>query len=310
MIYRIMFQCSLVLVLSGCMTFPQIDDHVVYRDRNNDALEVPNTDVPSGKLDPDLSRFHEYAILSANIYEGEFDNINKTDCVDDGKRFVMENWNHVSFDKLPKIPDAPSYYLSVGTLGYEVWVNDVSKIAAIVYRGTDFNEYEDWFANFRWITRVLPFTWDQYEQAEALTPLLVNYIKDNYGEDFQIISTGHSLGGGLAQQAGYGDARVDQVFAFDSSVVTGFYSIPYDTRKQSVQGLKIYRVYEHGEVLAYLRLGMKSIFPISVDNPDIIEVRYDLEKSKNPISQHNMKVLACKLNDIASSPEKYSAAVN
>ncbi|MBC7774540.1 MAG: hypothetical protein H7246_03810, partial [Phycisphaerae bacterium] len=58
----------------------------------------------------------------------------------------------------------------------------------------------------------------------------------------------------------------------------------------------IYRVYEHGEVLAYIRLLMKLLFPISSANPQIMEARFNLA-GENPISQHNMKKLVAKLRD-------------
>ena len=147
--------------------------------------------------------------------------------------------------------------------------------------------------------------WDQYEQVEDLISPLLDYIQNRWGNEYKVITTGHSLGGGLAQQAAYADKRVDQVIAFDPSIVTGFYSIPAPIRNESKQGLTIYRVYEHGEILAYLRLLMKGVFPVAVDNPDIIEVRYDLEQSNNPISQHNMKVMACKLYDISINSSNY-----
>jgi pimeloyl-ACP methyl ester carboxylesterase len=70
----------------------------------------------------------------------------------------------------------------------------------------------------------------------------------------QIVAVGHSLGGGLAQQAAYMDPRIRQVYAFDPSIVTG--SSDAHVRRvwsQNVPGLKIERIYEHGEFLAYLR---------------------------------------------------------
>ena len=61
-------------------------------------------------------------------------------------------------------------------------------------------------------------------------------------------------------------------------------------------GLIIYRIYEHGELLAYVRLMMKLIFPISHANPQIMEARFNFV-GKNPISQHNMKKLVEKMTN-------------
>ena len=124
-----------------------------------------------------------------------------------------------------------------------------------------------------------------------------------YNNDAEIIAVGHSLGGGLAQQAAYMSEHIKKVYAYNASMVTGYYRIwDTDQRAKSQKGLNIYRVYEHGEILAYLRWGMKKIYPISNNDPQIVEVRYNLIKG-NFIQQHNMKEFACKLQCIAQNPE-------
>jgi hypothetical protein len=57
----------------------------------------------------------------------------------------------------------------------------------------------------------------------------------------------------MAELAAYSDPRIRRVYAFDPSMVTGFYSVDPPNRDRNVQGLKIERVYEFGEVLAYGR---------------------------------------------------------
>lgn len=299
---KIIFILLLLSLLSGCITFPQKKDHLIYRDKPHEPKQLPVIDIPTGRIDKNLTHVEHFALLSANVYE-TYETSNS--CVDDGKRFNLQQWSMIMPNDLPNFPVTPEWNIKVGVVGYEVWVNDNDKIISIVFRGTDFNEYEDWAANLRWITRPIPLLWDQYEQVEDLISPLLDYIQNRWGNEYKVITTGHSLGGGLAQQAAYADKRVDQVIAFDPSIVTGFYSIPAPIRNESKQGLTIYRVYEHGEILAYLRLLMKGVFPVALDNPDIIEVRYDLEQSNNPISQHNMKVMACKLYDISINSSNY-----
>jgi hypothetical protein len=62
--------------------------------------------------------------------------------------------------------------------------------------------------------------------------------------------------------------------------------------------MRIYRIYEHGEILAYLRWLWKSIYPISYKDPKIVEIRYNLTKG-SALSQHSMEELATKLGEIA-----------
>ena len=49
---------------------------------------------------------------------------------------------------------------------------------------------------------------------------------------------------GLAQLAAYSDRRIRRVYAFDPSMVTGFYSVDPPNRDRNVRGLGIERVYE------------------------------------------------------------------
>lgn len=69
--------------------------------------------------------------------------------------------------------------------------------------------------------------------------------------------------------------------------------------------MKIYRVYEHGEILAYLRLLFKALYPVTSKDPKIVEIRYNLT-SGNPIGQHSIKNLALALNQIAASLSRAS----
>ena len=66
-------------------------------------------------------------------------------------------------------------------------------------------------------------------------------------------------------------------------------------RRFNSQNLKIYRIYEHGEVLSYVRFVMKGLYPVSEKNPDIIQVRFNLINSGNVVTQHDIKTLTCNL---------------
>jgi pimeloyl-ACP methyl ester carboxylesterase len=128
-----------------------------------------------------------------------------------------------------------------------------------------------------WLVRLLPL-YDQYEQVQDYTPEFVERIawEPCFAKGTtQIIAVGHSLGGGLAQQAAYVNPRIRQVYAFDPSIVTG--STDTNVRQhwdEYVPGLNIERVYEHGEILAYLRFLQRHLMPPTACNPQIRSIRF------------------------------------
>ena len=121
----------------------------------------------------------------------------------------------------------------------------------------------------------------------------------------ELIAVGHSLGGGLAQLAAYSDRRIRRVYAFDPSMVTGFYSVDPPNRDRNVQGLGIERVYEFGEVLAYGRLIMLHTIPLSPCNPRVVSVRFRVFQGA-PIALHSLTDLDNGLLRVArgSEPER------
>jgi pimeloyl-ACP methyl ester carboxylesterase len=118
----------------------------------------------------------------------------------------------------------------------------------------------------------------------------------------QITAVGHSLGGGLAQLAAYSDPRIRRVYAFDPSMVTGFYSVDPPHRDRNVQGLRIERIYEFGEVLAYGRLIMLHSIPLSPCNPRVVSVRFRVFHGA-PITLHSLTDLDNGLLTVARGHE-------
>ena len=106
-----------------------------------------------------------------------------------------------------------------------------------------------------------------------------------------MITAGHSLGGGLAQQAAYAHPDIKQVFAFDSSPVTGFQNVPEPARTRNKAGIVIERIFEHGEILAYARTFLRQFLPLSERDPVINEIRFNLSKG-DAVTQHSMVDLA------------------
>jgi len=204
-------------------------------------------------------------------------------------------------------PDAElSKKIRASNLRVEIWEKKEPPSVAVAFGGTIFTSGKDWKSNLRWF---LPFHKDEYtEIVNVFGPAFVREFSHRAKEpggvhlkNTKIFSTGHSLGGGLAQQFAYSmpiDAsvpRVKHVCAFDPSPVTGFYSVDRRTRNINKNDLSIDRIYERGEILAIVRSLTSFISPPSARNPRIRGVRYSLFYPVNPISGHSMRELACKL---------------
>jgi lipase (class 3) len=237
----------------------------------------------------------EYAILCAIVYDDPRAPHRQADT-----EFLREKgWRQ--WEDAPMLQSNDWRYKIAG-LSYEVWekIDAEQTIVTLVFRGTD--DTADWWANLRWVTRYVPFVRDQYMQVQSLTPLLVDAIhKRHQGRNIRIVTTGHSLGGGLAHQAAYISDCIKDVFAFDSSPVTGFYSVPDPPRSKNAIGIVVRRIYERGEILASFRHVARWFNPLSMKDPEIIEIRFNLSRGA-AITQHNMRTLAYKLKEKAAEP--------
>ncbi|OAI20912.1 hypothetical protein A1359_20155 [Methylomonas lenta] len=238
----------------------------------------------------------DLAILSAEIYY-------RDEGIDIPQE-MPEKFLH--WDKLENLnpPPPPEKIWHVGGLGMEVWstshLNDT--IAVLVFRGTrGIKKWQDWFANCRWLTKYIPFTWDQYDETHHVAQYIVQAIKKSFGDDVQIFSAGHSLGGGLAQHAGYSVQAIKTIYVFNTSPLTGFYSIPKSEREANAMDMRILRFYEHGEILAYFRLIMRFFYTLSYKNPSITELRFNFDRWDHFVKQHGMGKFALGLKKIAKT---------
>jgi hypothetical protein len=120
----------------------------------------------------------------------------------------------------------------------------------------------------------------------------------------QIVSVGHSLGGGLAQFAALAIAnpdnpRIAKVFAFDSSPVTAAGLIAAEVRDGNVKGvdgerpLEIDRVYQSGEFLSKLVSPVVAPFQYpkssSTCDPLVRSVAVDLVSGGNTFDLHALR---------------------
>ena len=180
---------------------------------------------------------------------------------------------------------------AVDGLGVQVWVRNqpVCTEAVIAFRGTVSGSEGDWITNIHWLTRNLP-VYDQYDQVRDHIDEFIGQVtrQSCYREGVtRIIAVGHSLGGGLAQLASYASPAVRRVYAFDPSMVTGFYTGGLRNRDTNVIGHRTERVYEHGEILAYGRLILRQFTPPSGCDPRIVTVRFNVLEGAT-IAQHGL----------------------
>ena len=191
-------------------------------------------------------------------------------------------------------------------LRVQVWERDEPPAVAVTFGGTVFNNNADWWANLRWF---FPWHRDEYtDVVQTFAPAFNLELKRRARSmdtsrlsRLELYSTGHSLGGGLSQQFAYSVPldcvkRVKQVYAFDPSPVTGFFSVAKKLRDVNRKGMLIDRIYERGEVLALLRSLTSLFYKPSAVNAEIRGVRYWVFQTWNPIAAHSIAELAAKID--------------
>ena len=176
----------------------------------------------------------------------------------------------------------------------------------IAFRGTKgIDDWDDWvYGNLYWFLGSFTPN-DQYDKTpEFLDRVLDYYKKKNI--PILVRTVGHSLGGGLAQHALYARPKaVSQVFAFHSSLPTGYHLYDDENRDASKRRrrasceaatdfpdeARIYRIYESHEVLAYPRFASKMLIPLS---RHINEIRTNFDQGWF-VRQHSIESMADKL---------------
>lgn len=191
----------------------------------------------------------------------------------------------------------------VGGLEFNVWrrmQGGRCREAVIAFRGTDRHDLGDWTSNLRWLYRLQP-KFDQYAQVQFHISTIVAHVAANGCQGALFVATGHSLGGGLAQQAAYadGNALIRYVYAFDPSPVTGFFDVSAMVRDKSTDGLGVDRAFEQGEILALPRLIIENIYPPAPCKPRVRIVRFNVLSGLG-IAQHSISGLTKQLQAVGS----------
>jgi pimeloyl-ACP methyl ester carboxylesterase len=219
-----------------------------------------------------------YAIQAALSYvsdhqiQGGSDNFGDVPNVEKAKR-LFRQWEY-QFDSSGYVicakpgdkncnNDRPDRWTLFSTDGlyYQVWArhhaNRVCSEVSIAFRGTVNSSVAlvlaSWSSNAHRVSRFAHVD-DEYDQLARRLDAIIEQIKqmDCYKRDTQIVSVGHSLGGGLAEFAALATkaGRIKKVFTFNSSPVTAPDLITDQTWNVNRQRLTIDRVYQEGEILS------------------------------------------------------------
>ena len=297
--------CSLLLLLSACQRPDDVVVAIKGRQYHRTPAEMARGELTPALRDADYQLVPELAMLSAIVYSGAQAPSHRPDYRQDTVKYAVERRGLARRGWRPftvAYPLAPVRgQLMAGGLVYDVWVRtpaDAPPLAVLVFRGTNYLEFADWMANTRPLTNN-PWLWDQYEQTRALAPAVVAQIEAAYGGRARIFAAGHSLGGGLAQHAALVCPRIEKIFAFNSSPLTGYFDLAANTR-QRPSTRRTYLVYESYEVLTLFRA-----VPVYLNRfakgTDTVVVRYNFAtglEAPSPFRQQAMQRLVAGLNGL------------
>lgn len=252
------------------------------------------------------AEFAAYSILCANAYAATDAEPVAGSRLSDwtsavGKLPISDKWSRCG--RLEKFANDKQGSVDLAALDMQVWhrvaLPSDPPVVVLVIRGTA--QLSDWVSNLNWIGRRVPAIKDKYSRLRLVLSELIPQIKRAF-PDAELVATGHSLGGGLAQFCAYANDGIKTVYAFDPSPVTGYFILPKSDRRRNKQRVVIHRINERGEILAFVRgpirflinLVRKVITP-KADMVHVIEYRFNFEKG-NFVKQHGMRALAWHLN--------------
>jgi len=315
----------LIAVLqTGCSVWLQKEDTVLIREPDQSRY------VPHKETSHIAQNYWKYIALAANAYHLSWPDYKKQLVQankETGQPSLQEEFAQAcqpgSKQLIPTPdwyawPDFPSPTLSAraekAKLFFSVWERRIAGATevAIVFRGTERDQRQDWQSNARWFIPSWLRSEDQYDVtrdwvAKAFENELQERIRDGrLPATVEVLAIGHSLGGGLAQQLAYAFPRspqqpikVSRVIAFNSSPVTGWLSTVNPPRDENAKGLRIDRIFEHGEALAFIRLPINMVIPPNKRSSKVRDLRFNLNGEAGIIANHGSQFFACRLAEVA-----------
>lgn len=290
---------ALSLAACGAVVTPVA--YLVHKDRIDDPVLGQDAFIREV-----AGRFGFMAVLSEMVYyRAPF--ATDTPCrrtADQAPPMALPGTDHGRWERAPNLPGVAFCLDDDSGVFYETFLfttfDDEVLEAVIVFRGTEGPSLRDWSANLSSVTGIEPL---QYRRAlDALETLFAELDKPRY-KGTAVYAAGHSLGGGLAQQAGYRFKRIKAVYAFNSSPVTNWtwMALKGDIRQNWPV---IYRLFHTGEALDPIRNAATAITTTRFNRYDI---GIQLEE-KSRIGGHAMDVIACGLARIVAEADLADAA--
>ena len=264
------------------------------------------------------ARVLPYALMSAFAYrlgEGCKDAGNEIRVTDDRANELLDWLGKASGDSNKWKPEPSLGMKDVNDAGrvgceddtglmFHVWQRKVEQqtYVAIAFRGTSGDN--DWvYANLWWFTRFF-LKDNQLTRSEAFAKAVIDHFdgqaRANGEPPPRYVTTGHSLGGGLAQHVLYAyPEKIEQAIVFDPTSVTGFVGVPKESRAQAcacdpraTPEARFIRAYQTHEILVNLRVFHKLAF---APERHIHELRFPFKTSWNPVAKHSMQDFATNL---------------
>ena len=300
MIWSGHFRIALLLgataaILSACTSLPG---------RNQVEVQVGQQSVHVQRAEPYAALYLPYAMMSALAYAPR-DRLTADLCPDlsalDPQSDAMAvTWLHslngrkwrCLFGVSGQLP-CPRHYPDcrrVFGLELQVWRRTTPACeVAIAIRGANVFDPTDW-PTLRWL-----FFGNHEEISSQVEGILARSVCR--GGKTRIVAVGHSLGGGIAEQAAYASSRIRYVYGFNQFPAIGVVDLDPNVHARNKVGLGIDRAAEAGGILALPRLLLET--PATSCNPRIRVVQFHLAPFALPIDKHKIDLLTINMLDIA-----------
>lgn len=270
--HRILVLMAL-LVLSGCESLGQQSCRVFKREGTDGILK-------DGGRASEAAREHlPYVWASIAAYQKpppkQLEN-----CPTDAERVLQTEW--VAWEEIPRLIQTDTRLakdMADAHLRVRVYSNQRLNTVIVAFGGTD--SMKDMVANLRWF---LPKDVDQYY---VLRTKFVPAFKELWDakktsqkfawiSSAKLVSTGHSLGGGLAQGFAYAARAlrlpIERAVVFNPSPVSGKRDVL--NYRELAPFISVERIYNRGEVLAGIRAAFNVTMKPGPEDAKFTDYRY------------------------------------